>query len=101
YEQFLRIIHQWHHLKLLKCTSHGHDPLGISNTKKGDCALLCPACPHPGKNLPQGWRSIKPEKHLFVALDTNFRLKQRAVSKDSNDPSLSKGWAYFVEESTY
>ncbi|KAI6038070.1 hypothetical protein EDC04DRAFT_2868514 [Pisolithus marmoratus] len=76
YKQFLHIIHQWCHLKLLKHTGHGHDPLGISNTKKGDCALLFPACPHPGKNLPQ-------------------------VSKDSNDPSLSKGWAYFVEGSTY
>ncbi|KAI6168037.1 hypothetical protein EDD17DRAFT_1773109 [Pisolithus thermaeus] len=105
YKQFLRIIRQWHHLKLLKRTGCGHDPLGISNTKQGDCALLCPACPHPGKNLLQDWRSIKPEKQflysLFVALDTNFQLKQRAVSKDSNDPSLSEGWAYFMEESTY
>ncbi|KAI6096537.1 hypothetical protein EDD16DRAFT_1719774 [Pisolithus croceorrhizus] len=105
YEQFLRIIRQWRHLKLLKRTGRGHDPLGISNTKQGDCALLCPACPHPGKNLPQDWRSVGPEKQflysLFVTLDANFRLKRRAVSKDSNDPSLSEGWAYFVEESAY
>ncbi|KIK13300.1 hypothetical protein PISMIDRAFT_31188 [Pisolithus microcarpus 441] len=105
YKQFLCIVRQWHHLKLLKHTGHGHDPLGVSNTKQGNCALLCPACPHPGKNLPQDWRSIKPEKQflysLFVTLDTNFRLKRRAVSKDSNDPSLSEGWAYFVEESAY
>ncbi|KAI6112749.1 hypothetical protein F5141DRAFT_1188096 [Pisolithus sp. B1] len=105
YEQFLHIIHQWHHLKLLKHTGHGHDPLGISSTKQGNCALLHPACPHPGKNLPPDWRSVKPEKQflysLFVALNTNFQLKQRAVSKDSSDPSLSEGWAYFVEESTY
>ncbi|KAI6119465.1 hypothetical protein EV401DRAFT_2071463 [Pisolithus croceorrhizus] len=103
--KFLRIIRQWRHLKLLKHTGRGHDPLGISNTKQGDCALLCPACPHPGKNLPQDWRSVGPEKQflysLFVALDANFRLKRRAVSKDSNDPSLSEGWAYFMEESAY
>ncbi|KAI6111782.1 hypothetical protein EDD16DRAFT_1690987 [Pisolithus croceorrhizus] len=94
YKQFLCIIHQWCHLKLLKCTGHGHDPLGISNTKQGDCTLLCPACPHPGKNLPQDWRSIKPEIQFLYSLF-------RALSKDSNDPSLSEGWAYFVEESTY
>ncbi|KAI6027144.1 hypothetical protein EDC04DRAFT_2605907 [Pisolithus marmoratus] len=53
------------------------------------------SCPHPGKNLPLDWRSVKPGKQflysLFVALNTNFRLKQRAVSKDLSDPSLSEG----------
>ncbi|KAI6119520.1 hypothetical protein EDD16DRAFT_1692604 [Pisolithus croceorrhizus] len=93
--KFLRIICQWRHLKLLKRTGHGHDPLGISNTKQGDCALLCPACPHPGKNLLQDWRSVGPEKQFL------YSLFWRAVSKDSNDPSLSEGWAYFMEESTY
>jgi hypothetical protein len=38
---------------------------------------------------------------LFIAIDANFRLKRRAVSKDSVDPSLSQGWAYFVEETAY
>lgn len=38
---------------------------------------------------------------MFVAIDANFRLKRKAVSKDSIDPSLSRGWAYFVEENTY
>jgi hypothetical protein len=38
---------------------------------------------------------------LFVAIDANFRLKRKVVSKDSVDPSLSRGWGYFVEESAY
>lgn len=38
---------------------------------------------------------------LFLAIDANFRLKRRAVSKDTVDPSLSKGWSYFVEELAY
>lgn len=37
----------------------------------------------------------------FVAIDANFRLKRRAVSNDEVDPSLSRGWAYFVEELSY
>ena len=38
---------------------------------------------------------------LFVALDANFRLRRRAVSNDQSDPSLSQGWAYFVEDTAF
>jgi hypothetical protein len=38
---------------------------------------------------------------LFVAIDANFRLKRRNISSDETDPSLGKGWAYFVEETKY
>ncbi|KAI6008022.1 hypothetical protein EDC04DRAFT_2871559 [Pisolithus marmoratus] len=98
--KFLHIIPQWHHLKLLKCTGRGHIRkfslcyFGISSTKQGDCTLLCPACPHPGKNLPLDWRSVEPGKQFLYSLF-------RAVSKDLSDPGLSEGWAYFVEESAY
>jgi hypothetical protein len=37
----------------------------------------------------------------FFAIDANFRLKRRIVSKDSVDPSLSNGWSYFVNETAY
>jgi hypothetical protein len=48
---------QWQNLHLLKRAGRGHDPSEdrIAATKPGECALLCPACPHPGKNLPPGW----------------------------------------------
>jgi len=38
---------------------------------------------------------------LFVALDANFRLRRRAVSNNASDPSLSQGWAYFVEDTAF
>ena len=38
---------------------------------------------------------------LFVALDANFRLRHRAVLNDQSDPSLSQGWAYFVEDTAF
>jgi len=38
---------------------------------------------------------------LFVALDANFCLRCRAVSNDQSDPSLSQGWAYFVEDTAF
>ncbi|KAF8839151.1 hypothetical protein BDN67DRAFT_982034, partial [Paxillus ammoniavirescens] len=105
YEQFLRMSQEWRHLKLLKQSGCRHDPAGIANTEEGACAVLCPACPQPRKNLPAHWDKAPKEKSwlygLFVAIDVNFRLKRRAVLKDSVDPSLSQGWAYFVAEAAY
>lgn len=49
------MIRQWRHLILLKWMGRGHDPAGVKGTREGECAVLCPACPHPGKNLPDGW----------------------------------------------
>jgi hypothetical protein len=55
YNQFLPVIRIWRHLKMLKRAGRGHDPAGIASTLDGECAVECPACPHPGINLPEGW----------------------------------------------
>ena len=34
-------------------------------------------------------------------MDANFRLARQDVSNDSADPGLSRGWAYFVENTKY
>ncbi|KAG0698806.1 hypothetical protein DFH29DRAFT_983758 [Suillus ampliporus] len=105
YEAFLRIIREWRHLKMLKRAGQGYDPNGMKNTKSGECAVLCLACPQPGRNLPDNWEEAPKEIRwlygLFLAIDANFRLKRRMVSKDSVDPGLSHGWAYFVQETAY
>ncbi|CAK5267149.1 unnamed protein product [Mycena citricolor] len=62
YEEFARIAKQWRHLQMMKRSARGHDPTGIGGTQDGECALLCPACPHPGKNLPDGWEKADGEK---------------------------------------
>ncbi|KAG2090914.1 uncharacterized protein F5147DRAFT_748193 [Suillus discolor] len=83
----------------------GHDPAGVENTGNGECAVICPACPQPSRNLPDNWEEAPKETRwlygLFLAIDANFRLKRRMVSKDSADPGLGNGWAYFVEETAY
>ncbi|KAG2341246.1 hypothetical protein BDR05DRAFT_977033 [Suillus weaverae] len=105
YEAFMRMACEYQHVKMLKQAGHGHDPSGILATLQGECAVLCPACPQPGKNLPNGWELIpKGTRWLyacFLTIDTNFRLKRCIVSKDAVDPSLSCGWGYFVDETTY
>jgi hypothetical protein len=40
---------------MLKRAGRGNDPEGVDATQPGDCAIECPACPHPGRNLPAGW----------------------------------------------
>ncbi|KAG1780044.1 hypothetical protein EV702DRAFT_1178215 [Suillus placidus] len=105
YATFLRVVHEWRILKLLKCFARGHCPDGVVTTEPGQCAVLCPACPHPGKNLPEDWKNASLDKQwlyaLFVGIDANFRLKRKLVSSDIVDPGISKGWSYFVEEKAY
>ncbi|EMD32481.1 hypothetical protein CERSUDRAFT_58620 [Gelatoporia subvermispora B] len=105
YTVFMRIMREWRHLRMLKRAGRGHDSGGVANTAPGSCAVLCPACPYPGKNLPDGWENSPSDKRwlyqLFIAMDANFRLRRKAVSSDEKDPGLNHGYAYFVEEHAY
>ncbi|KAG1799950.1 uncharacterized protein BJ212DRAFT_1488204 [Suillus subaureus] len=104
YSVFLRIVHEWRNIKALKHSGRGHHPAGIGSTQDGDLAILCPACPHPGKNLPTNWETSPPTRWkyaLFLAIDANFRLKHWMVLTDRKGPGLSQGWGHFVEENEY
>ncbi|TDL13202.1 hypothetical protein BD410DRAFT_707921, partial [Rickenella mellea] len=65
----------------------------------GECAVECPACPHPGRNLPEGWENAdKKDRYkyaLFLAMDANFRLKSK--ERGIRDSPLGDGWSYFVQ----
>ncbi|KAI0684985.1 hypothetical protein C8T65DRAFT_712842 [Cerioporus squamosus] len=86
YPAFLTITREWRHLKLMKRGGRGNDPDGIASTREGSCAVECPACPLPGKNLPDDWEVAPDSKSwlycLFLAMDANFRLKRKNVSSD-------------------
>ncbi|TFK78846.1 hypothetical protein K466DRAFT_606615 [Polyporus arcularius HHB13444] len=105
YKAFMRVIVQWRHLKLLKRAGRGHDPTGVNGMQQGELAMRCPACPHPGINLPDNWESISDDlKYLYmmtVAIDACFRLKRRAVSDEHKDPILGSGWGYWVKDTGY
>ncbi|KAG6835952.1 hypothetical protein H0H93_012949 [Arthromyces matolae] len=94
---FMSMVRQYRHLKMLKRSGRGHDPAGILNTKPGECAVRCPACPQPGLNLPEDCYLYR----LFLAVDANFRLKRKHRSSEKADPSLSTGWSYFVPEQEF
>ncbi|KAJ7467369.1 hypothetical protein B0H11DRAFT_1732757 [Mycena galericulata] len=107
YHEFLRMTREWRNLQMLKRAGRGHAATGIAGTQPGECALLCPACPQPGKNLPPNWKDAPEEKQyvflyaLFLAMDANFRLKRKDVSTEEADPGLGPGWAFFCEVSAY
>lgn len=56
------MVQEWRYLKLLKRSGRGHDPDGVEATKPGECAVECPACPHPEKNLPTDWDKAPKDK---------------------------------------
>ncbi|KAJ7828186.1 hypothetical protein B0H13DRAFT_2437970 [Mycena leptocephala] len=107
YKEFLRVTREWRHLQMLKRSARAHIPGGTRNIEAGACALLCPACPQPGKNLPEGgdWKLAPPEKKslyaLFLAIDANFRMKRKQVSSEEADPGLNNGAAFFSEVKSY
>lgn len=60
------MVKEWRNLVLLKRSGRGHDPGGVEATQHGACAVLCPACPQPGKNLPNGWEDAPSEDRYVV-----------------------------------
>jgi hypothetical protein len=70
----MRIVREWRHLKMLKRAGRGHDPAGVGNTKSGECAVLCPACPQPGRNLPDKWEEAPKETRYGQFLSTPIQV---------------------------
>ncbi|KAJ6547928.1 hypothetical protein DFH09DRAFT_1087397 [Mycena vulgaris] len=105
YKQLGRMARQWAFLKRLMRAGRGHDPAGVGNTKLGECAVICWACPQDGRNLPPDWHDVDPKYRflymLLLAVDTNFRLKNRMRVNEIEDPSLGPGWGYWVEPEKY
>ncbi|KAJ7197993.1 hypothetical protein GGX14DRAFT_374552 [Mycena pura] len=105
YKAFGRMARQYAFLKRLKRAGRAHDPAGVANTKNGECAVMCWACPHDNINLPEGWREVAPEFRflymLLLAMDANFRLKNRIRANEHDDPPLGTGWGYLVDDGPY
>lgn len=55
------MVREWRHIKLLKRAGRGHHPDG-PRPEAGECAVVCPACPQPGRNLPEGWKEDEPNQ---------------------------------------
>ncbi|THH18836.1 hypothetical protein EUX98_g8889 [Antrodiella citrinella] len=100
---FAEAVRQYRHLVALKRGGRCHDPTGVDGTSAGALALECPACPHPGRNLPPQWNLVPMEMRwlytLFLMVDANFKLKLK--DRGIQDIELAPGWAYYVNESKF
>ncbi|TRM63043.1 hypothetical protein BD626DRAFT_403449, partial [Schizophyllum amplum] len=83
----------------------GNAPSGIAGTAPGEVAVRCWSCPRAGVNLPPDWEKLSDrEKYRFrtiLAMDANFRLKNRIRKNENTDSALSEGLGYFVETAPY
>ncbi|KAJ7716059.1 hypothetical protein B0H16DRAFT_1667011 [Mycena metata] len=105
YKEFMRMSRQWAFLTRMKRAGLGHDKAGLAATKLGQGAVICWACPYDSRNLPPGWQDVDPKFRflymLIVALDANFKLKNRMRGNAKSDPPLGGGWEYFVDGNEY
>ncbi|KAJ7742488.1 hypothetical protein DFH07DRAFT_777724 [Mycena maculata] len=62
-------------------------------------------CAHKAGGVDVGWRDVDPQFRflymLLLALDANFKLKNRMRTNEIDDPSLGPGWGYWVEPRRY
>ncbi|KAJ7121221.1 hypothetical protein C8R46DRAFT_929163 [Mycena filopes] len=105
YKAFLRMSRQFAFLQRLRRAAHGHDLRGIVAILKGECMVKCWPCPFNGRNTPPDWESVHPKhRYLFrliLAMDANFKMKNRIRAHEHDDPSLGPGWGAFVEPQAY
>jgi hypothetical protein len=124
YNQISFAVRTYRHLVNCKWGGRIHAAELIAGTKAKEMLIRCPACPQPGRNLPEDWRDA-PESlksvtsnmrsssfilitlrylyELFLSMDANFRLRLRKnkTKRNNNDPELGSGWACLVEENDY
>ncbi|KAF7329538.1 CxC2 domain-containing protein [Mycena kentingensis (nom. inval.)] len=105
YKAFTRMARQYDFLLRAKRAGRGYESDGIATTAPGGLAVVCWACPDPLRNLPEGWDTVGADKEylysLILAMDANFRLKNRIRGNERPDPSLGSGLSYFVALDAY
>ncbi|KAJ7161448.1 hypothetical protein C8R43DRAFT_1123892 [Mycena crocata] len=105
YKAFGHMWRQYAFLDRAKRAGCGHNPDGLESTANGGMAEPCWTCPQEDKNIPTDWRNVAPEfKFLYMiilAMDANFRLKNRIRENEVHDPSFGSGWGYFVQSGPY
>ena len=64
----MTMFREWRHLKLLKRGGLWGGGLSLERKAWGACAVECPACPHPRKNLPDNWGDETDKRYAFFTV---------------------------------
>ncbi|KAJ7707998.1 hypothetical protein B0H16DRAFT_1746366 [Mycena metata] len=81
------------------------DARALEATAQGETMTNCWTCPHPERNLVPGWREVEAKyRYLYrtiLALDANFKLKNRIRVNERDDPPLGPSWGAWVDPTVY
>ena len=110
YTELRRLSRQWRWLKQLKWAGYSHSGGHVREPHPGQLTLFCPACPQPGRNLPDSWKGDPnksvPWHHVFIffadmffrkvfyrsfVADGNFKADHVRQKRSAGDVWLSEG----------
>ncbi|KAJ7123325.1 hypothetical protein C8R46DRAFT_1238052 [Mycena filopes] len=99
YRAFSRIARQWVFIQRVRRAGRAHDAAMLDATTLGELMVICWRAHTTGET----YRRIGAIflYMLILALDTNFKLKNRIRANERHDPSLGPGWGAFVEPTAY
>ncbi|EIW73761.1 hypothetical protein CONPUDRAFT_68447 [Coniophora puteana RWD-64-598 SS2] len=101
YVELNRCSRQWRLLKGL--LAHGEGMNRGTDSGQGSLATVCPGCPRPQVNMPEGWEADPHKwKHgATLCMDGNFKADHLRMRKEANDVPLTDGAAYMTESKAY
>ncbi|KDQ52388.1 hypothetical protein JAAARDRAFT_138688 [Jaapia argillacea MUCL 33604] len=101
YREFMRVVWQWQHLKVMKWNGFGHGP--YMTLGSGQLALWCAACPQPGINLLENWKEDEERKpYLYTqTLNLDGNMKAEQMVQKYVDLALTDGGGFMVADGPY
>ncbi|KAH8982005.1 hypothetical protein EDB86DRAFT_2767745, partial [Lactarius hatsudake] len=109
YKQLLRTSRQWRDIKSRMEQGLGHQ--SEDTAPDGSLAIFCPACPQPGINLPNDWKTryepyvpapndVNELIRTFI-MDGNFSAEHMRHRSGERDVALSAGMAFMANPELY
>ncbi|KAN0128148.1 hypothetical protein V8E53_014063 [Lactarius tabidus] len=100
YKQLLRASRQWRDIWNRMNSGFGHEG---GPSEDGTMAIFCPACPQPGVNLPDDWRTRYTPTQLIrtFIMDGNFSAEHMKCRSGEQDTLLSSGMAFMTSPDPY
>ncbi|KAH9041917.1 hypothetical protein EDB83DRAFT_2228119 [Lactarius deliciosus] len=101
YKQLLRTSRQWRDIKSRMEQGLGHQ--SEDTALDGSLAIFCPACPQPGINLPNDWKTRYEPNELIrtFIMDGNFSAEHMRHRSGERDVALSAGMAFMANPELY
>jgi hypothetical protein len=102
YRELLRCTRQWRNLKARKWNGFGQND--NREPGPGQLTMTCPACPQPGLNLPEDWKTHEGDTGSIMpsfVMDGNFKVEHMKMQKPLDDVTIADGHGFMVGEERY